>query len=209
MPTLEHLIPFVVATAVFAYVPGPAILYTAAQTLSRGRAAGFMAALGIHIGGYVHVLAAAFGLSVVFRHVPEAYAILKLIGAVYLVWLGIRLIRTKMSADDLPVLGRKSARRAFIESAAVEVLNPKVAVFYIAFLPQFVDSSAALPISLQFLILGTIVNIAFSSADLIVVLLTDRIVSGVKRSALGERLARYMGGSIMVALGIRLAFTRD
>ena len=209
MPSLEHLIPFFLATAVFAYIPGPAILYTAAQTLSRGRAAGFMAALGIHLGGYAHVIAAALGLSAVFAHVPEAYLALKLAGAAYLVWLGIGLMRRRFDAEALPHLAKKSARRAFAESITVELLNPKVAVFYIAFLPQFVDPAATLPVALQFLILGVIVNIAFSSADIVTILLTDRVLKGVRRSGWGERIARLVGGSLLIALGARMALARD
>ena len=209
MPSLEHLIPFFLATAVFAYIPGPAILYTAAQTLSRGRAAGFMAALGIHLGGYAHVIAAALGLSAAFAHVPEAYLALKLAGAAYLVWLGIGLMRRRLDADALPHLAKKSARRAFAESITVELLNPKVAVFYIAFLPQFVDPAAALPVALQFLVLGVIVNAAFSSADIVTILLTDRVLKGVRRSGLGERIARLVGGSLLIGLGARMALAKD
>jgi threonine/homoserine/homoserine lactone efflux protein len=209
MPSLEHLIPFFLATAVFAYIPGPAILYTAAQTLSRGRTAGFMAALGIHLGGYAHVIAAALGLSAVFAHVPETYLALKLAGAAYLVWLGIGLMRRRLDADALPHLASKSARRAFAESITVELLNPKVAVFYIAFLPQFVDPTATLPVALQFLILGVIVNAAFSSADIVTILLTDRVLKGVRRSGLGERIARFVGGSLLIGLGARMALARD
>jgi threonine/homoserine/homoserine lactone efflux protein len=209
MPSLDQLIPFFLATALFAYIPGPAILYTAAQTLSRGRVAGFMAALGIHLGGYAHVAAAALGLSAVFAHVPELYTALKLAGAAYLCWLGIGLMRRRLDADALPLLGRKSARRAFVESVTVELLNPKVAVFYIAFLPQFVDPAASLPVALQFVVLGIIVNLAFSSADLVTVLLTDRVLRGVRRSGLAERVARLAGGSLLIGLGARMALARD
>lgn len=209
MPSLDYLIPFVLATAAFAYIPGPAILYTAAQTLSRGRAAGFMAALGIHLGGYAHVAAAALGLSALFTHVPEAYLALKLAGAGYLVWLGIGLMRRRLDADKVPALARKSARRAFVESVTVELLNPKAAVFYIAFLPQFVDPAASLPVGLQFLVLGTIVNLAFSSADVVTVLLTDRVLRGIRRSGLAERVTRLVAGSILVGLGARMALARE
>ena len=95
MASAETLIAFFLAMIVFAVFPGPAILYTAAQTITRGRRAGFMAALGLHIGGYVHVIAAALGLSAVLTLVPTAYAILKFAGALYLVWLGVNASRSK------------------------------------------------------------------------------------------------------------------
>jgi threonine/homoserine/homoserine lactone efflux protein len=209
MPSLEILLAFAAATAVFAYFPGPALLYTAAQTVARGRRAGFMAALGIHIGCYAHVFAAAFGLSAVFRHVPEAYAAVKIVGALYLVWLGIDMIRSR-GLDAAPgTVAPKSARRAFLESIVVELLNPKVAIFFIAFLPQFVDPNAGLPVWAQFLILGTIVNFAFSSADVITVLAASTMLSKLRRDGLGKTLFRYVGGSLLIGLGARLAFDRN
>ena len=145
MPSAELLVAFLAATAVFAYMPGPAMLYAAAQTVSRGRWAGLTASLGIHLGGYVHVVAAAAGLSVLFHAVPVLYTVVKLAGAAYLVWLGIRLIRQAGEpVGALPRVGARSARRALLESVAVEVLNPKTALFFLAFLPQFADPSAAL-----------------------------------------------------------------
>lgn len=209
MPSLDYLLPFIAATAVFAYMPGPAMLYTAAQTLTRGRTAGFMAALGIHVGGYGHVLAATLGLSAALRYVPELYMAVKLVGAAYLMWLGLRMLRQGRESAAVPRVAAKSARRAFGESVAVEVLNPKVALFFIAFLPQFVDPAAALPVWAQFLILGTIVNLAFSSADIVVVVLASQIVQRAKRSGLGERIARLVGGSVLIGLGARMALARN
>lgn len=208
MPGLDLLIAFAIATAVFAYFPGPALLYTAAQTLARGRRAGFMAALGIHLGCYVHVFAATFGLSAVFRYVPELYLALKLAGAAYLVWLGISMWRGQAADAGDENRPAKTTRRALIESMAVEILNPKVALFFVAFLPQFVDPAASLPIALQFFILGVIVNFAFTSADVITVLLADHIVGFLKRSNQGTRIARRVGGGLLIGLGVRLALVR-
>jgi len=166
MPRHELLIAFFTATAIFAYMPGPAMLYTTAQTIARGRSAGLMAALGIHLGGYLHVTAAAFGLSALFYAVPVLYLAVKIAGACYLIWLGIGIIlQAGRETEAVPEAKRKSARRAFIESVTVEVLNPKTAIFFLAFLPQFVEAGAGLPVWAQFLVLGTIVNLMFSSAS--------------------------------------------
>ena len=208
MPSVELLLAFAAATAVFAYFPGPALLYTAAQTIARGRKAGFMAAFGIHLGCYAHVLAATFGLSAVFRHVPELYAAMKIAGALYLVWLGIGLLRSRGVAVDPGAVAPKSARRAFLESIVVELLNPKVAIFFVAFLPQFVDPAAGFPIWLQFLILGTIVNFAFSSADVATVFAAATVMRKLKGNGIGRRLVRYGGGSVLIGLGARLALDR-
>ena len=206
MPSWETLLAFATVTLVIAYFPGPALLYTAAQTIAHGRKAGLMAMLGIHLGCYVHVVAAAFGLSAVFKHVPELYLAVKIVGALYLVWLGIGMIRSKLgSADVQAVAPAKTIRRALVDSFIVEVLNPKVALFFIALLPQFVDPAAALPVWAQFLILGTIVNFAFSSADLITVLAASLVMKTMKASRAGFALGRWLGGSLMIGLGLKLA----
>ncbi len=209
MPSADHLIAFLAATAIFAAIPGPGILYTAAQTLARGRAGGLMAALGIHLGGYVHVAAAALGLSAVFQLVPALYTAVKLAGALYLIFLGIGIMRGRLSAEDLPHIAAKSPRRAFAESIAVEALNPKTAIFYLAFLPQFVELSAGSPLWLQFLGFGIVVNLAFSIADLVTVLLTAAVLSRLRCTQTAQRIARALGGGLMIGLGIRLATARD
>jgi len=206
--TSETLLAFIAATVLFAYMPGPALLYTAAQTISRGRRAGFMAAAGIHLGCYVHVLAAALGLSAIFTVVPTLYFALKLVGGLYLIYLGIQMIRTRVAAGPLPELAQKSARRAFADSVLVEVLNPKVAVFFIAFLPQFVSPDAGLPIWAQFLVLGTIVNCAFTSADIVTVLFASEVKKRLTRTSGFQNLTRWIGGTLMVGLGLKLATDR-
>jgi threonine/homoserine/homoserine lactone efflux protein len=209
MPSTDHLLAFLLATLIFAVIPGPGILYTAAQTLARGRLGGLMAALGIHLGGYLHVVAAALGLAALFQLVPLVYTVVKLAGALYLVILGIGIMRGGLDADALPPAGGKSPRRAFVESVAVEAFNPKTALFYLAFLPQFVDPAAGAPLPLQFLALGIVVNIAFSAADLVTVLLTAAVLSRLRRTQAVQRIARIVGGSIMIGLGLRLATARE
>lgn len=210
MPPIELLIAFIATTAVFAYIPGPAMLYAAAQTIARGRWSGLMAALGIHIGGYAHVLAAAAGLSILFHAVPALYLIVKLAGAAYLVWLGISLFRAKVEGDAaLPGIEPKSGRRAFFESVTVEVLNPKTAIFFVAFLPQFVDPSAVFPVWLQLAILGAIVNLIFSSADLVCVFLAGAVMTRLRRSSGAQRLLQRAGGTMLIGLGTHLALQKS
>ncbi|WP_455373285.1 LysE family translocator [Limibacillus halophilus] len=210
---LDTLLAFLAATALFAYMPGPALLYTAARTIAGGRRAGYFAALGVHAGGYVHVIAAALGLSILFEAVPLAYAILKILGACYLLWLAFGFLRRALAPspanDTTSAPPQKSASRAFLDSVLVEALNPKVALFYLAFLPQFVSAEAALSLPLQFLLLGIFVNLAFSSADLIVVLLADKLMAAIKKGDRGRRWLEALGGSILLLLGLRLAFAED
>ncbi|MEL6977552.1 MAG: LysE family translocator [Pseudomonadota bacterium] len=219
MPPLETLIAFAAATALFAFLPGPALLYTAARTIAGGRRAGFAAAFGIHIGCYAHVFAAALGLSAIFAEAPTAYAALKIAGALYLGWLGLGLLREAArrgeSALDAGLLkdavrrAPKAPRHAFAESVLVELLNPKVALFFIAFLPQFVDPSFGWPVWAQLLILGVIVNLSFTTADLLAALFTDRLSRAVRGAGWGERVAKALGGATLLGLGAHLAFSRD
>lgn len=205
MASWETLLAFATVTLLVAYFPGPALLYTAAQTIAHGRRAGLMAMLGIHLGCYVHVLAAAFGLSAVFKHVPELYVAVKIAGALYLVWLGIGMIRSRLAASEGTATPPKTVKRALTDSFIVEILNPKVALFFIALLPQFVDPAASLPVWAQFLILGTIVNFAFSSADLVTVFGATLVMKTMKASRAGFALGRWLGGSMMIGLGVKLA----
>ncbi|AHK01050.1 MULTISPECIES: LysE family translocator [Rhizobium/Agrobacterium group] len=209
MPSFELLTAFFITTALFAYIPGPAMLYAAAQTMARGRFAGLMAVLGIHVGCYFHIVASAAGLSVLFQAVPWLYLAVKLCGALYLIWLGFSMLRSKIEGEAVNLtIEQKSARRAFIDSIIVDVLNPKTALFFLAFLPQFVDPAAAFPIWLQLLILGIAVNFIFSSADLVGVLLAGAMVGRLKRSSRVQVLARRTAGTVLMGLGVHLAFQK-
>ena len=213
MPSSDLILALLAATLLFAYMPGPALLYTAAQTVARGRKAGLMAAFGLHIGGYLHVGAAAAGLSALFHAVPSMYLFVKLVGAGYLVLLGSKMIwrafKVEKGAVNPMATAQKTGRRAFAESVTVEVLNPKTALFFIAFLPQFVDPAAAYHIWVQFLILGTIVNVILASADLVCVYFAGIIVDKLRQSNRIARIMEGLGGGILVGLGASLAFHRN
>lgn len=114
--------------------------------MANGRQAGLMAALGLHTGGYIHVIAAALGLAVILELVPTLFLAIKIAGACYLIWLGIAIIRSKATSAELPEVTRRTARRAFMNSMLVEILNPKTVVFCLAFLPQFVNPAASFPV---------------------------------------------------------------
>lgn len=210
MPPIETFIAFLAAAAIFAYIPGPAMIYSAAQTIARGRSAGLMAVLGLHVGGYAHIIAAAAGLSALFHLVPVLFTIVKLVGAAYLILLGIRLFFRKDSPRGAVIAGPpKTARKAFFESVAVELLNPKTAIFFLAFLPQFTDPSGTLPLWGQFLVLGMIVNLMFTSADLVSVAMADALVNRIKQSSRTQKIIQRIGGGLLVGLGANLALQRS
>lgn len=210
MPSFDVLLAFFVTTAVFAFIPGPAMLYVAARTVAADRRAGLMATLGIHLGCYAHVIAAAAGLSILFHLVPVLYLVVKLAGATYLVFLGIRMFRSRrpQAPGQSPVLTAKSASLTFLESVTVEVLNPKTAIFFLSFLPQFVDAGAALPVWLQFLVLGTTVNVMFSFADVTCVLAAGLVTERLSRISSLQRNLQRAGGAVLVGLGLHVAFQR-
>lgn len=210
MPSIDVLIAFFITTAVFAFIPGPAMLYVAARTLAADRRAGLMATLGIHVGCYVHVVAAAAGLSILFHLVPMLYVAVKLAGAAYLICLGVRMFCAARAAGSLDgaLPPAKSPGRAFLESMMVEVLNPKTAIFFLAFLPQFIDSAAGFPVWLQFLILGTLVNVMFTVADIACVMAAGAITSRLSRVSSLQRNMQRAGGAILVGLGLHVAFQR-
>ena len=227
MPDSQLLIAFLASAAVFAYAPGPSTLYAAAQTIAGGRKQGLQAAFGIHLGGYFHVAIVAMGVASLFTAVPIAYTTMKVVGSVYLCVLGISMWRStatpqidqRASTDatdsiDRHVDGshvtrteRTPGEKTLFQSALVEILNPKTAIFYLAFLPQFTDPAGAWPVSIQLLILGTIVNSLFSSADLLCVFFAQRIVSIMKNGETRAGLASRIAGALLILLGVNLLLT--
>lgn len=183
------------------------MFYAAAQTLAGGRKAGLMASLGIHLGGYGHIFAAAVGLTFLFKTIPILYLIVKALGAAYLVWLGISLfVRASRGKTNAPLQTEtKPPRNAFLESVAVEALNPKTAIFFTAFLPQFIDPS----LQMQMLVLGAIVNAVFSLADVTCVLLAGAVVEHVQKSTRLQAILQRIGGAILVSLGMHLFLQRS
>lgn len=210
MPSAEHLVPFFVASLIFAFVPGPGMFYAAAQTLAAGRAAGWWSALGFHIAGLGHIAAAAFGVSALLAVVPALFTALKLAGATYLIWLGVRYLSG--SASLAPAATCPSAlnrRRALRDSIAVEAINPKSALFYLAFLPPFADPSATLPIWLQIVVLGMIVNVMFSVTDAILIETSHGMARRLRSSQRYILAARRAGGGMLIFMGLNLALARN
>ncbi len=209
MPPFEIFLAFLITTALFAYLPGPAMIYVSAQTIARGHWAGLMAALGVHLGGYAHVMLAAFGLAALLTAVPTLYFVVKIAGAGYLIFLGVMMITRREKANPTGEPQAKSARRAFFESISVEVLNPKTALFFVSFLPQFASLEASFPLWAQLLILGTIVNLMFSSADLMCVLFAGWMVRRLTASNARSVWLQRIGGTFLVGLGAKLALERS
>lgn len=209
MPSTEVLVPFFIATAIFACVPGPGMLYIAALTVAAGRRAGWRSAIGFHIGGFFHIGAAAFGLSVLLKAVPTLFVVVKIAGAAYLIWLGLRyLLAARAAAPPIKTID-PSVPKALRDSIVVEVLNPKTALFYLAFLPQFTDVSASLPVWAQVIVLGVLVNTMLTISDAVLIELSGAAKRGLRASHRIDRAMRRIGGGVLVALGVNLALSQQ
>lgn len=203
---LANLVLFSFAALVIAVSPGPGIFYVAARTLASGRGEGLASSFGTGLGGLVHVAAGAVGVSALVLASAEAFTLLKIAGAAYLVWLGIKTVREARIAIDMRA-EPTGARRAFREGIVVEALNPKTAAFFLAFLPQFVDPATG-AVWLQFLLLGLVSVILNTAADVAVVVVASRARSmAVARPSLLRRL-RQGAGLAIASLGLALLFAR-
>lgn len=206
MASGDLLLAFFAATIVYALVPGPGTAYVATQAVLRDRSAALLGALGLHVGGYAAVIASSAGLTLLFEVVPVLYDVLKFVGAAYLVWLGVRTILGARQRRDDGVEARPGKYPAtFAQGVLVEILNPTTVFFYVAFLPQFIDPAGAVPVWAQFAILGVIVNVIFSLGDLAAVMVASMARRGVSRSGAWQIAARWLGGSALIGLGVRLA----
>ncbi len=199
---------FLAAALVLAMTPGPGIFYVAARTLAGGRAEGIASSLGTALGGLVHVLAGAMGVSALVMASSELFTALKWLGALYLLWLGVRTWRSAGEPLTAEAAGPSvGARRAFREGVWVEALNPKTAAFFLAFIPQFVRPESG-SVSLQFIVLG-LVSVGLNTAvDILVALAADRVRQGATHHPRRIRRLRQGAGGAMVALGVGLLLSR-
>jgi len=211
MPDITQFSLYIAAALLLAVTPGPGIFYVAARSLAGGRAEGIASSFGTALGGLVHVVAGALGVSAIVLASAELFMVLKLLGAAYLVWLGLRTIMDARRSTG-PDMGGVSApamgtRRAFREGVVVEALNPKTAAFFLAFIPQFLDPSAG-AVALPFILLGCISVALNTLADIVVAIGASRIREGAAmRPGLIKRL-REISGASMIALGAGLALAK-
>jgi threonine/homoserine/homoserine lactone efflux protein len=210
MPELSQLALFTAAALILAITPGPGIFYVAARTLSGGRGEGIASSLGTGIGGSVHVIAGALGVSAIVLASAELFTVLKLLGAAYLVFIGWRTFQAarRETTPDLSAMAEPShgVRRAFREGILVEALNPKTAAFFLAFIPQFIDPAGA--VAAQFVVLGLISVTLNTLADVVVAFAASRIRAGASARPNLIRRLREASGAAMVLLGLGLAFAR-
>jgi threonine/homoserine/homoserine lactone efflux protein len=206
MPDLSTLIIFMTASLLLLITPGPAVLYIVTRSIDQGRVAGIVSALGIGTGTMVHVVAASLGLSAILVSSALAYSVVKYLGAAYLIYLGIRTFRARSALEQPALNGPKSLARIFRQGVVVNILNPKVALFFFAFLPQFVDPDGG-TVGVQVLFLGLLFVTMGIISDSVYALLAGTAGQWLKSSAAFLRGQRVFAGTIYVALGLATALS--
>ena len=204
IPDPERLAVFTVAALALLLVPGPAVLYVVARSIDQGRRAGLASVLGIHVGTLVHIAAATVGLSALVVSSAVAFTAVKIAGAVYLVALGLWTLFSSRPDTEIALGGERNLRRAFAQGIVVNVLNPKTALFFLAFLPQFVDSNAAHP-ALQIAFLGLLFALLGLVTDSLWALAAGTAGGMLRRSRRFVRTQRYVTGTVYIGLGVATA----
>jgi threonine/homoserine/homoserine lactone efflux protein len=204
MPDLHSLLLFLAAGLALNFTPGPDMLYVAARGASEGRSAGIVSALGIGAGTLVHIALVAFGLAALLAAVPVAYTVVRIGGALYLIYLGIRALRSNASVA-LKHLPPASLAAIFRQGVITNVLNPKVALFFLAFLPQFVDPSRGNP-AFQVVILGLLFDTTGTLVNLGVALGSSRAAARLRGGSRAGETLQKLTGILFIGLGLRLAF---
>lgn len=211
MIDLNTYLMFIGAAFILVIAPGPDMAYMLARTIAQGRAAGFLAAAGINAGAYVHVFASVVGLTAILAASSVAFSALKWAGACYLVWVGYRAITSKTAALDVEgnAFPRMRKSAIFWQGFWSDVLNPKVAIFFLAFLPQFVDvTNQTFGVTQQLLLLGVTCNVVAVCTNLVLVYFASAMTNRLRTS---RRLVVWMQkamGAVFIALGIRIASQR-
>ncbi len=205
MPEISNLSLFITASLALLITPGPAVLYIVTRSVDQGRRAGLVSVAGIQVGGLFHVTAAALGVSAVLMSSALAFDVVKYLGAAYLVYLGIRKLTSKVEIEQVEDVKPDSLRRIFSQGVIVNVLNPKTALFFFAFLPQFVDPARG-SVPLQMLMLGVLFISLACCTDGTYAMLAGTAGRRLKGSLRFLRAQKYFAGTIYIGLGLVAAF---
>ena len=196
---------FLLASWALNIAPGPDMLYVIARSAGQGRRAGLVSALGIAVGTMIQTSLVALGLAGILAAVPLAYDIVKFVGAGYLIYLGIRALLSRQNTLTTPRVEQTALWRVFAQGVVTNVLNPKVALFFLAFLPQF-TSPAYGSVPLQIVVLGMLFDISGTFVNIVVALLAGSLGGWLKEHARASKVLNWLTGGIFIGLGVRLAF---
>jgi threonine/homoserine/homoserine lactone efflux protein len=206
MPTPAALLLFLGASLALALTPGPDLLYITSRSAAEGRAAGVASVLGIALGLVVHTLAVSLGLAALLAAVPIAYEVVRYLGAAYLLYVGVRLLVRPARFDGEGGSASTRLRTVLAQGFLTNLLNPKVALFFLAFLPQFVDRAAG-PVVPQILVLGLLFNVVGSSTNLVAALATSTGTAWLRSRQRPAAVLQRLAGGVFVALGVRLVLS--
>jgi threonine/homoserine/homoserine lactone efflux protein len=206
-PSHSQLLFFVSAAAILLAIPGPAVLYITSRSISQGRNAGLVSALGIGVGTLVHTAAAAVGLSALLVSSATAFSVVKYLGAAYLVFLGVQRLRNKesLAAASDSAAPRASLTRVFSQGIVVNILNPKTALFFFAFLPQFIVPARG-HVATQILSLGVLFACMGTTSDSIWAFFSSSVACWLRGNPRWLRSERFVSGGILISLGLATAF---
>jgi threonine/homoserine/homoserine lactone efflux protein len=205
LPDSSHLLLFLSSAVVLLLIPGPAVLYIVSQSVEHGRRAGLAAVGGIHVGSCVHVAAATVGLSALLVSSAAAFSAVKLIGAAYLIFLGVQRLLGRNGDGGSSAEGERNLGRIFRQGIVVNVLNPKTALFFFAFLPQFVDRDhSAAP---QIALLGLLWIVVGLLSDGLYAVLSGTVGAALRRRPGFARAQRFITGLVLIGLGVAAALT--
>ena len=205
IPSHSSLLLFVSAAMVLLAIPGPAVLYILGRSIGQGRRAGVVSALGIGVGTLVHVAAAAIGLSALLVSSATAFSLVKYLGAAYLIYLGVQKLRREDSFEAAGQTERAKLSRIFGQGIVVNILNPKTALFFFAFLPQFVDPTRG-KVAVQILFLGVLFAVMGVMSDSVWALSSGTVAHWLRRDKRWMRTQRYVSGGMLISLGVATAF---
>ena len=208
MLSLSTISLFSIAAIILALTPGPDMLYIATRSITQGRGAGIFSALGVHTGVLIHTIAAAFGISALIAESAVAFNIVRYAGAAYLVYLGIRTILNKAASLEIKVIEHKKLRSVYYQGLITNLFNPKVILFFLAFLPQFADPSKG-SIPIQMVTLGCLMIVVTLPIDIAVGLLGGSMGKFLKTSTRMQRISKWFTGSVFISLGISTALFVD
>jgi threonine/homoserine/homoserine lactone efflux protein len=200
MPNWSTLSLFITAALVLVFIPGPNTLYIIARSVQQGRLAGFVSSLGIQAGSLFHIAAAAFGVSALLLSSALAFNAVKYVGAAYLIYLGVKTLLTRQELTEAKAVEKQSLSRAFYQGVLVSLFNPKAALFFFAFLPQFVDAARG-SVRAQVMFLGAIVVVLGASSDSIYALLAGSAGNLLRGNLRLLRAQRYFAGIVYIGLG--------
>lgn len=200
----HSLLIFVFASLALLLAPGPAVLYVVARSVDQGRLAGIISVLGISLGGWVHVVAAAAGLSALLVSSAVAFTVVKYLGAAYLIYLGVTTLMTPTKqVDDSPIV-KMSHAKIFRQGMIVNILNPKTALFFFTFIPQFVDPSRG-SVALQIVFLGSLFLIMAIVTDGLYAIVAGTLGQWLKTNQQFLKIQKYLSGTIYIFLGVTTA----